>query len=414
MNFYRFFVANWQILLFAILLTLFSGFGQTFLLSLYIPSFIETLKISHTYYSTIYSSATLLSGISIIFAGKQIDKLPLKTFTFATIIGITTANIVAGFSFNPISLFIAIYLLRFFGQGMLSHTAMTAMGRFFNKARGKALSVAYLGFPIAEGLFPIIFVFLIAAVGWRYSFFISAISILIILLPITHVLLKKFSKKKVVEDFIEEKEPQEIQSKTSNNKAILWSTKKLLTDKRIYILAPTTFIVGFLLTALFFFQTFVAEYKGWSIEWMAVNITAYAISSFSFSILAGPLTDRFTAKRLYPIILLPMVAGLLMLTFINAPIGATLFWSFVGISAGLNPTISNAIYAEEYGTQSLGTVRSLFTFVMVGSTAAGPIVYSLLLDKGLTFTQIHYLAILIICANILTLLLLRKKKVSIN
>jgi VIT1/CCC1 family predicted Fe2+/Mn2+ transporter len=86
----------------------------------------------------------------------------------------------------------------------------------------------------------------------------------------------------------------------------------------------------------------------------------------------------------------------------------------VGISAGLNPTISNAIYAEEYGTQSLGTVRSLFTFVMVGSTAAGPIVYSLLLDKGLTFTQIHYLAILIICANILTLLLLRKKKVSIN
>jgi len=38
-------------------------------------------------------------------------------------------------------LVIAIYLLRLAGQGMMSHTAMTAMGRWFVAERGRAVAV---------------------------------------------------------------------------------------------------------------------------------------------------------------------------------------------------------------------------------------------------------------------------------
>jgi MFS family permease len=252
-------VANWKILLFAILFTFFSGFGQTFLLSLYIPSFLKEFSISHTLYSTIYAIATLTSGITIIFAGKIIDRVPLKAFAVAVIVGIAAANIVASFTFNLALLFLAIFMLRFFGQGLLSHTSMTAMGKYFTRNRGKALSVAYLGFPIAEGLFPILIVGAIAAFGWRQSFQVSALSIIAVLLPLTLILLHNFKKEDIKEDTVKIDKSKLAQTPVDDR---MWSQKEIVRDKSFYFLAPTTFLVGFILTALFFFQTFIAEFKG--------------------------------------------------------------------------------------------------------------------------------------------------------
>jgi MFS family permease len=143
-------------------------------------------------------------------------------------------------------------------------------------------------------------------------------------------------------------------------------------------------------------------------EWMALNITAYAIASFSFSILAGPIIDKLSAKKVFPFILFPMVIGLIFLIVFKHPFATTLFWFFLGITAGLNPTVSNALYAEEYGIQGLGAVRSLFTFVMVGSTALGPIMYSLMLDNGFSFNLIHIILILVIALNIFVLMFRNK------
>lgn len=401
MNYYQFFISNWKILLFAIVFTFFSGFGQTFLLSLYIPSFLKEFNINHTVYSTLYAAATLLSGFTIIFAGKIIDRVKLKAFAFTVVAGIVFANLFASFVFNLFTLFIAIFLLRFFGQGLLSHTSMTAMGRYFSKARGKALSVAYLGFPLAEAIFPIAIISTITVIGWRQSFQASAIAIIAVLPPLAYLLLRNFSREDVKENLSID-DGNKLHEENLNQK--IWSQKEILRTSIFYLLAPTVFITGFMLTALFFFQTFIAEYKGWSVEWMALNITAYAIFSFVFSLAAGPITDKYTARKVFPFVLLPMAVGLTFLILLSSPIATTLFWSFVGISAGLNPTVSNAIYAEEYGTLSLGGVRSLFTFVMVASTAFGPIVYSLLLDSGLTFNSIHLLIIGFIVINVIMLI----------
>ena len=42
-------------------------------------------------------------------------------------------------------LFIGIFLLRLSGQGLMSHTASTTVSRYFEKTRGKALSVTATG-----------------------------------------------------------------------------------------------------------------------------------------------------------------------------------------------------------------------------------------------------------------------------
>lgn len=398
MSFVRLFFNNWKILLFAIILTFFSGFGQTFLLSLYIPHIILEFDISQSLFSSIYAIATLCSGLTIIFAGKLIDRIPLIRFALLVIAGIILANTVAGLSANLIMLFAAFFLLRFFGQGLLSHTSITSVGRYFNRARGKALSIAYLGFPIAEAVFPITVVSVIAAIGWRESFLYSGLFIFLTLFPLTWVLLKGFDRHKVVESFSPHTSPK---TDTTPEPNVSWSQKKIVKDLQFYIYAPTAFITGFAQTALFFFQTFIAAHKGWSVEWMALSIAAYALASFSFSILTGPLIDRFSAKAIFPFVLVPLALGLLVLVFFSHPAAAIVFWFLVGMTGGANPTTGNAIYAETYGVKNLGSVRSIFTFVMVTSTAAGPVLYSLLLDNGFNFNHIHLAITGVILLNIL-------------
>lgn len=306
-------------------------------------------------------------------------------------------------------------MLRFFGQGLLSHTSMTAMGRYFNRARGKALSIAYLGFPMAEALLPIAIVLSIAWIGWRESFLLNSVFILVALFPLVFFLLRNFNPANIKEDT--EGEPTHLTNQNNQDRA--WAQREIVRTSWFYIFAPTVFIVGFTLTALFFYQTYIADFKGWRTEWMALNITAYAISSFVFSILAGPLTDRFSARKLFPLILSPMVLGLLVLIFFRHPIATPVYWFLVGITAGINPTISNALYAETFGVKSLGSIRSIFTFVMVASTAAGPVTYSFMLDRGFNFNHIHWMVIAVILANIFFILLAmasksgNKKRVSI-
>jgi MFS family permease len=132
---------------------------------------------------------------------------------------------------------------------------------------------------------------------------------------------------------------------------------------------------------------------------MAGSISAYAVSSLIFSIYTGTLIDRFSARRIFPFILLPMAAGLFVIAFFSHPVTSVVFWFLLGISAGANPTTGNALYAETYGVKNLGSIRSIFTFVMIASTAAGPLVFSLFLEAGADYNLIHIILALLILVN---------------
>ena len=58
---------------------------------------------------------------------------------------------------------------------------------------------------------------------------------------------------------------------------------------------------------------------------------------------------------------------------------------FMGISNGLGSTIINAIYAEIFGTEAIGSIRSLFAAIGAFATALGPISFGLMLDHDFQF-----------------------------
>ncbi len=398
MNYLELFRANHRILSFGILLVFFSSFGQTFVVSLYIPSIVDHFGITRSLFSGMYAVATLLSAGTLIFIGKKIDHIPLKRFTLFVIAGILLACLLMAVSWHLAVVFLAIYLLRFFGQGLLSHTAMTTMSRYFVRARGKALGIAYLGFPMGEAILPLAVAGGISLFGWRETLLLSAALILLVLFPLGMRLISGFDKDMIRED---KKAKPLIIKLPGETDGRIWKQREVFRSPWFLLFAPTVFLVGFLQTSLFFFQTFIADYKGWSMEWMAGSIVAYAMTSFVFSIGAGPFIDRFGARRLFPFLLIPLGAGLLLLSWSAHSAITPLYWLLVGITGGLNAPVLSALYAEMFGVRSLGAVRSMFTFVMVVSTALGPVVYSFFLDLGASFDQIHLGAVAVIGINVL-------------
>ena len=145
-----------KVILFGFIFTFFSSFGQSFFLGLFNSSIRDALSITHGQFGTIYASATLLSSLVIIWVGKKIDDIDV--FKFGTLVTLLLSF--SCYFFSKVSsvtfLFIAIFLMRFSGQGLMSHTATTTISRYFTKSRGKALSAGWFGLSCGEFILSLI------------------------------------------------------------------------------------------------------------------------------------------------------------------------------------------------------------------------------------------------------------------
>lgn len=369
------------------MLTFFSSFGQTFLISLYVPALTSEFGFSNGAFGVLYGVATLVSAFSLTYAGKLIDRTSLKSYTLFAVILLAISLSITAFSIHPVMLFIGLWGIRFSGQGLMTHISATSMSRYFTSTRGKALSITTLGHPIGEAFLPFIITLLIYGMGWQGSLVICAAILLIVFVPFI-MRGMSFEKSKEADDTFPEPGPQ-------------WSQREVIKSKSFYMLVPGIFLLPMITTGLFFYQIALAEYKGWSTEWLAACFIGYAIGSSSSMLLSGPLVDRFTARRLFPYYLIPVSIGLALMVLFSHPWIAIAYMVLMGASVGLGSTIKSAAQAEMFGIASIGAVRSLFTTITVISTAVGPALFGFMLDHGLTFYDVLGIALLLTIAVIL-------------
>ncbi|MDX9801208.1 MAG: MFS transporter [Spirochaetia bacterium] len=398
-----------RIVISGFLLTFFSSFGQTFLISLYVPGIMKDFGISNSFFGSIYGAATVLSAFALIYAGNLIDTWPLKRYTAASVLILASASVVTGSAFSIILIFFGIWGLRFAGQGLLSHISNTSVSRYFTAARGKALSVSSLGYSAGEGFLPVITGIIIASFGWRISMFFNAAFLILILLPVIILVLgsREFRGSADEEESPGEANPDEkspgvagkaeIRGKpgAAINNPPKFSRKLLFADKRFYIIASNSFLQPFIVTGLFFYQLALASDKGWPVELITSSFILYAAGRAVFSLAGGPLVDRFTAVRMLPWYLFPFAAALTALLFFRHPFTAPFYLILTGISIGISSTVKTAVLAEVFGTKNIGSVRSVFAMISVLSTAASPALFGFILDAGFPFNTIILLSLII-------------------
>ncbi|MEX0608832.1 MAG: MFS transporter [Balneolaceae bacterium] len=370
-----------KVLSFGLSFTFFSNFGQTFLISLFVPFFLTDFNLSNTAFGSIYSVATLSSAVILPYLGKWIDVMPIHQYSLYVALGLLTASLMVAFSWHIGFLFAGILMLRLAGQGLSSHTAETTMARYFKLRRGKALSISSLGYPLGEGLLPLAVAALLALTSWRLTWGIIAATIALVFIPFILFLLKRSGIENAGPE--DNSKPDEEASVSQKN---IYSS--LINNYRFWLFLPAVLLPAFWATALFLYQVSIAESLGWTATIIASAFIFFAVARIISALSIGPLIDRWGARQIFPFYLLPLAAGLFVAYLHPGIWSAFLYMSLLGITMGIGSTTKSALWAELYGTNIIGTVRSLFTSLMVFSTAISPFLMGWMLDHQIPITTI--------------------------
>ena len=389
-----------KVIIFGFIFTFFSSFGQSFFLGIFNSSIRNELSITHGQFGSIYASATLTSSFILIWLGKKIDDIRISKFAFLVILLLAFSC----FFFSKIStvpiLFIAILLMRFSGQGMMSHTATTTISRFFTKSRGKALSTGWFGLSTAEFILPVLMIYLLSIIDWKNIWLIISICILIFL-PITSYFLTKDLN-------FDSREKSDNETSTDTNYK-QWKRVEVIKDYRFYILCANMLAMPSIATGTFVYQSFILSSKNWGPYIIAQSFMAYSVLSVITLIISGILIDKFTSRKLIIYMNIPLLISVFVIMYFNHPFTAFIFLGLIGISNGFANVLGSSTWAEIYGVKYIGSIKALTTALMVFATAFGTALFGFLIDNGYKIEEIALISAIYISLSLILLFLIRGK-----
>lgn len=377
----RFLRANAAWLSAGALLTFLSSFGQTFFISVFAGQIRTDFGLSLGQWGLIYTLGTGASAVVMVWAGALTDRFRARALAVVVLITLALACVAMSLAASVVVLTFVIFLLRFSGQGMTSHIAVVAMSRWFVATRGRALSIATMGFALGEAFLPLIFVSLLATAKWRMLWSASAVVVLIGL-GIVLILLRR------------ERTPQSVaESDTSfGMEGRHWTRGQAMRHWLFWLMIPVISGPPAFVTTFFFHQVYFAEVKGWEHIQQVALYPAYTLFALLTVFGWGAALDRTGTGRLLPWAYLPIAVAFLLFGTAQSLTGVAVGLGFMAITVGAQATLPLAFWAEYFGTRYIGSIKAAAAAAMVMGSALGPGVTGVLVDLGIGI-QVLYLGI---------------------
>ncbi|MDE0331953.1 MAG: MFS transporter [Nitrospinae bacterium] len=372
---------NRRFLAFGLLLTFFSFFGQSYFIAVFNTDIRAAFSLSHGEFGLAYAVATVSSAVCLIWTGRLIDKARLRTFALCVCGGLIASCVLMAAAPVFGALLLALFALRLTGQGLMVHTAVTSIGRHFTAERGRAVSIISMGGPSGQAVMALVAVALTAWLSWRQVWLVMAAGAALVLIPSVSLLLRGHEDAHLGSG-------RRAEAAAASGPRGDWTRGDVLRDIRFYFMMPVLLAPSFIGTGFFFHMGHLVDAKGWSLAFFTGAYTLYTLFSVSLTLLAGPVVDRIGAVRLIPWHLAPMCLGLVALASSDHRFAAILYMCLTGITVGMRITIGGAVWAEIYGVENLGAIRSLATSFMVVSTALSPVVFGWLIDHSVSMESL--------------------------
>ena len=346
----------------------FSGPGQTFFISLFVPYFLLATGATNDSFNLIYMVATLGSAFTLPWIGGFVDQWKIRNVSLSIGGGLLLFSLLASQVYVWWMLIPAIFGLRLFGQGMMPLVGSTAIARYFTVARGKALSLINFGISLSEMTLPLLMVAIISWAGWRWGWVAMAAMIGLVFIPLIIRLIPLDSPFQIPKK--EEPVPGQKIVKSATR-------KEVMKDPGFYLLTMVYLFLPMFMTGFMLNQSQIGGLLGATAAQMALGISLFGGARMFFNVLAGPLIDRFTATKSFAFILVPVLTGLVLLTAFPGVWTIWVFFIMGGMSSSLTSLTTTAMWAELYGTDHLGAIKSLVSTFVVFSTAVGPVLVGL-------------------------------------
>lgn len=369
---------GWVIIAIAALSQFFSGPGQTYSNSIFIDYYIEEFGWSRSTVSGIYSAATLTAGFLLFFVGRLIDRNGSRKMAVAVSIALAVACFFNSFVTSLVMLFIGFFFIRLLGQGSMALISSSLIPQWFVKKRGRAISIAAIGGLVSSAAFPLLNVWLIEAFGWRSSWLILGIIIIVCFTPLALFLIQN--------------SPEEMGLLPDNGNAlkkepvkkeleeVSWSVNEASKTRAFWLLLLCAAIPGIVNTGLTFHLVSIFAEKSLSLETAAGILSLTALIGLPVTFITGILLEKVKVQYMLTLVFTGELLSLFLLQKADFLAAAVVFGVVWGISMGIERIVMAVVWPNYFGRKHIGSISGISMAMVVTGSALGPLPLGIAFD----------------------------------
>jgi MFS family permease len=373
------FYYGWLMVPVAVIASAVTGVGQTFGVSVFNPSLLDSLGISLTALSGAYMVGTLLASLPQSFIGSLMDRFGIKKTMIGVVILLGGACIFFAQVNSLVTLLLGFFLLRLLGQGGLSLLSGNIAAMWFREKLGTVTGIISSGFSVGIAVIPAFFLYLINMKGWRTAYTWLGFLVWLIMLPMLLLIFKNNPEEVGQELDGGPVEKKEIPGQQGNS-LYSFTVKEARKTPAYWMMMINSALWSMIVTAVFFNLLSIFDSLGISPGVAAATYTTYAAASLVTQLLLGPTADRGSLQYMLLGCMAFLAAGIAVLTFSTSPVLAHSYAVLIGISTGLISLVGGTLFARYFGQANLGKLRGGVLTAQVAGSSLGPFITGVIYD----------------------------------
>lgn len=408
------FFYGWLMVPVAMIAQAVTGVGQTYGVSVFNPSLLDSLGITLTALSGAYMFGTLLASLPQSFLGSLMDRFGIKRTMIGVVILLGCACIFFAQVNSLVTLFLGFFLLRLLGQGGLSLLSGNIAAMWFREKLGTVTGIISAGFSISMAVLPAFFLYLINLKGWRTAYIWLGVLVWLIMLPILLLIFKNSPEEvgQQMDGVAGEKRENPEQGDSAVYSFAIQEARK---TPAYWIMMINSALWAMIITAVFFNLLSIFGSLGISPGVAAATYTTYAAASLVTQLLLGPVADRGPLQYLLLAAMAFLAVGIAVLAFSVTPVIAHTYAVLIGISTGLVSLLGGTLFARYFGQANLGKLKGGVLTAQVAGSSLGPFITGVIFDLTGSFQiSLWIFVAILIPAGLISLKAVRPPNPSVS
>ena len=383
--------------------------GAIYIFGIFFEPLLQEFGWSRSLISGALSISLLITGILNLYIGKISDKYDPRPIMIA-------AGLLIGAGFFLISQvhtiwqFYLIYVVMI-SAGMSATFApvMAIIARWFVNRRALMTTIAVAGYSLGTAVLPQIATYSIDAYGWRNSYIILGITVLIVVV-VASLFLRLNPEKMGLKPYGHNDEKNSVQ-----NIQIQGSTlKEALHTRQFWIIGISTMFLWFCYTHIMVNSVIYMTDLGIS-DISATNMLSLIGLTNGVAVLGlGFMADKYGNWKLLFGCMLIFALALTVFPFAKSERSFYAIAVLVGLAFCGSPILMMIIPAEIFGLKTIGLLIAVFNFCSTIGQFLSPVLTSYIFDVTGTYNIVFIICILLSLIMLTSVLFLRSKGVESN
>jgi MFS family permease len=361
-----------------------AGPAQTYGVSVFVDPMLASFGWSRSLISSSYAVATLVGAGGVLLTGRLLDRYGHRKVLAGAACGFGLSMVVMGAVSDPLTLTLGLSLLRGFGIGALLLASRTLVSQWYVARRGRGLSLVAIGGALSLATVPAANGWLIEQVGWRLTWWINALSIWLLFLPLAAWLVR--DRPEQVGQLPDGRSPLLTETRSSDGGELAWQPNAAVRTRTFWLLLLASMVPGLVITGLDFSLVSILSERNLAVSTVALVFTASSIVQLPASLVSGYLVDRFPSRYVLAVGQMLLAAALIWLLVTETFVHAVAYGILRGLMLGVWEVALDATWPAYYGRRYLGGIRGRTFGAEIVGAAIGPIPFGLIYDLFNSYT----------------------------